>query len=169
MVLLIALTQPDVRTKKIDIVSFDTAESAQLYFTNMRSFFYFKSEEGGGTFDVYRPKAQKDDKIDPILPFAIYSNWRANETYIRLDTVPDQAGWDRAEILFEQKLLYKIPFPEIWNESQYEFGKEIYKALDNEHSIRLVNNNGNKVDLDSAERQKAKQILRDYFKLLGKL
>ncbi len=168
MIILVLLTLPDERPAKIDTIGFSTTESAELYFKNVRSFYYLHNPEAAGILDVYRLQSIFADSID-ALPFAIYNNWRTNETFIRLDTaylntrkfrgvVTDSAG----------TILDPIRFPELTNESQYSFARDIYLALAKQQKIGLAASD-TIIWFSESTNRSIRRTLTDYFTLLGKL
>jgi hypothetical protein len=78
MVVIIFFTLPNERPQKIDTVSFETTESAELYFKNVRAFYYSTHSEGHGVFEVYRLNSIFKDSANSYLPFALYSDWRGS-------------------------------------------------------------------------------------------
>lgn len=168
MITLVLLTLPNERPDKIDTIGFSTTESAELYFKNVRSFYYQNNPEAEGILDVYRLESIFVDSL-PSLPFAMYNNWRTNETFIRLDTafintkvvvavVSDSAGVKTDT----------IHFPEMTNESQYLFARAIYKTLDEKEKLGLVTDS-EVIWLPESMNLSIKRTLTDYFRLLGKL
>jgi hypothetical protein len=168
MVLVIIVFQPESRPEKIDHVSFNTNEADELYFKNVRLFYYSTNEEGAGAFEVHRLNSLKEAE-DMILPFAIYHSWRANEAFIRLDTafsnlyagavlLKDSAG--------VQLVISELPEPD--NVSQYHFAKTAYKAL-REKSKLGIQHQGKDIWLTETGSRSVRQCLKDYFKLTGKL
>ena len=168
MIIVVIIFQPDSRPEKIDFVSFNTNEADELYFKNMRLFYYSTNEEGGGAFEVHRLNSIKNTD-DRTLPFAIYHSWRANEAFIRMDTsftnqfshavlLKDSAGVHIA--------VSEFPSPD--NISQYEFAKLTYKALQEKSKLGF-SDNGNEYWLNESASKSVRQCLKDYFKLIGKL
>jgi len=168
MLVVIIIFQPDTRPEKIDFVSFDTNEADELYFKNVRLFYYSTSEEGEGIFDVHRLSSLKSSD-EALLPFAIYHSWRANEAFIRLDTtftnkfsggvlIKDSAG--------VSVTISSLPAPN--NEAQYEFARIVYKALKENSRLGLRYREKDFWFKESSSRS-IRQCLNDYFKLVGKL
>lgn len=169
MVILIALTQPDERSEKIDFIGFETTESAELYFKNMRSFYYTKSEEGGGIFEVYRYNAVFEDDM-PTVHFAIYNNWRANEAFIRIDTAAfKNREVDALRIDSSQVVKRNLALPGMQNESQYVFARDVFKSLRSKKRVGILYKDGREVWLTESQVKSLKQCLTDYFRLVGKL
>jgi hypothetical protein len=168
MVVTVFLTLPDERPAKIDLVGFETTESSELYFKNVRSFYYETSEEGEGIFEVYR-LASLFEAEGQILPFALYNNWRTNEAYVRLDTTFIKVSdYDFIIVDSASVTMDTLLFPQQNNESQYLFAKEVYKHLDAGRKVGFSK-------MDSADWMhestaiSVKRTLTDYFRLLDKI
>jgi hypothetical protein len=168
MIVIVVLTLPNERPDKIDTLGFETTESAELYFKNVRSFYYINNSEAKGILDVYRLESIFIDTL-PTLPFAMYNNWRANETFIRLDTAYLNMR-DFTAIVTDSSGVKSdtLRFPEMSNESQYLFARDIYKALDDNEKLGLAKDD-EIIWLSESMNLSIERTLTDYFKLLGKL
>ena len=168
MVVIVVLTLPDERPDKIDSPGFETTESAALYFKNVRSFYYRNNPEAEGILDVYRLKSIFSDSL-PSLPFALYNNWRTNETFIRLDTAFINVRSFSAVIADSSGIKADtIALPQMTNESQYIFARDIYKALSDKEKLGLTNGK-DIIWLSESMNLSIKRTLTDYFRLLGKI
>jgi hypothetical protein len=168
MVAIIIVFQPESRPEKIDSVSFNTNEADELYFKNVRLFYYSTNEEGGGAFEVHRLNSLKDVE-ELILPFAIYHSWRANEAFIRLDTA--FTNYYHGAVLLKDSAGVQLSIselPDADNVSQYVFAKVAFKAL-REKSKLGIKHNGKEIWLTETGSKSVRQCLKDYFKLTGKL
>ncbi len=169
MIILIALTQPDVRPEKIDTIGFTTTESAELYFKNVRSFYYTTSEEGEGIFEVYRYAPMFEDD-EPTVHFAIYNNWRANEAFIRIDTAFfDSRRVKTIRLDSASAVMRDLNLPAAQNDSQYAFARDLYKGLRHKERVGILYRDGGERWLTESQEKSLKQCLTDYFKLVGKL
>lgn len=168
MAILAILTLPDERPDKLEQASFDTTESAELYFKNVRSFYYYSKEEAEGVLYVYRLKSIFSDTV-PTLPFALYNNWRTNETFIRLDSAYfhgkrfDAVIADSAGVVTDT-----IPFPKAYNESQYLFARDVFRAIEANRRLTVLFEE-NKSLVTESQVTSIKTTLKDYFKLLDKI
>ncbi len=170
MVILIIFTQPEDRIIKINTLSYGTTESAQLYFSNVRSFYYAQVPEGEGMFDVYRLKSLYQNAPHTFIPFAIYDNWRLNEAYIRIDTTfLDTRKWNAVKAESPDGEIRTIEFPEPLNESQYEFARDLYYALKSETTFSIISDAGVEFPISPAAMRASQRTLTDYFRLTGKL
>ena len=169
MILLVVLTQPETRPSKFDVVNFDTTESAELYFKNVRSFFYSVSEEGEGVFNAYRLKAMYADTNEFGIRFVIYNNWRQNMAFIRIDTNhTDLSQIDYFVSASANDKTDTIFAPDLYNESQYEFARNIFFAARDKKQIGVAHENDT-LWISPSQMVNLRKTLRDYFKLVGRL
>lgn len=171
MVALIALTQPDERPDKLDTISFNTTESAEIYFRNVRAYHYSKVSEAGDIFDVYRLKSLFQEVDLPKVPLVIYHNWRSNEAFIRLDTNYINTSHPGLFIRSTDGAFSTLPFPEMDNESQYLFAANLFKAWRNgdEVGFKPFPEGADSLLITGDELKAVRSILSDYFRLTGKL
>lgn len=168
VLVLIVVFQPAERPSKIDVVSFETTESAELYFRNQREFYYRTTEEGEGAFAVYRLNTVFEDS-SASLPFAIYHMRRANRAFVRLDTARiDLRRYRSVSIDCGDEPAENVAMPGPYNEEQYRFAATLYQRLDEGCSVTLIGAN-DRVELDPSQLKSVKRVLRDYFRLIGKI
>lgn len=72
-----------------------TTVPSQLYFKNLRSADYTVIAEQHPRLDVYRLKAFPDSSVQPLIVPLIVVNWLDDEAYLRFQTVPYPAGYER--------------------------------------------------------------------------
>lgn len=169
MILLVLITQPDSRPSKFDEVSFQTTESAEIYFRNVRSLYYNFREEGGGTFDAYRLSALYEDTLAFGIRFVIYNSWRQNMAFIRVDT--NYTKFLESDYLVSASAngdIDTIPAPDEYNESQYEFAKNIFLAARSKNRIGFPQK-ADTLWVSDSDMVSIRKTLRDYFKLIGKI
>jgi len=169
MILLVVITQPESRPSKFDTINFDTTESAELYFKNVRSFFYSTEEEGEGTFNAYRLKAMYSDTEEFGIRFVIYNNWRQNMAFIRIDT--NHTDFNNIEYLVSASANGEtdtIFTPDLFNASQYRFAQSIFFAARNKKRIGIPQGNDT-LWVSESQMVNLRKNLRDYFKLVGRL
>ena len=169
MLILVILTQPEERPDKLVDISFNTTESAELYFRNVRAYHYLQRQEGGDIFDVYRLKSLFDSGYQPMMPFVIYNNWRANEAFVRLDTVHHRLTSFHAVIDSAGLSARAIALPDLYNEAQFDYARAIYRALRDECEVGMAAEGHDTLWLRGDERKATKRVLTDYFRLIGKL
>ena len=99
----------------------------------------------------------------------MYNNWRVNETFIRLDTAYLNSGRFSAVIADSSGIKADtIAFPRMTNESQYNFARDIYKALRDKEKLGLKSET-DVIWLTESMNLSIKRTLTDYFRLLGKI
>ncbi len=167
MILLVILTQPDHRPDKLDKEGYGTTRSSVMYFQNIRSFYYLKSEEAGGLLDAYRLKSLYETPEEAGIPFVIYHNPQSKEAFIRVDTA---FVFDRFTILQidMDTMKMNVPFPGADQESQYVFGKLVYRVLRDDGALFLRDESGNQIAISGQTKIQIKMTLTDYFKLIDK-
>ncbi len=169
MIGIAVILQPDERPDKFSKPGFSTTRQSEMYFRNIRSFYYATTEEAEGILYAHRLNALFDENDNILLPFVIYHNWRTHEAFIRLDTnyyagdvypfaVADSAGV-RIDTIWS---------PDLWQEAQSDFAKAIYIALIREKKITFPKSDTSAV-LTGQERTATRRVLTDYFTLIGKL
>lgn len=169
MILLAVIFQPESRPSKFDTLNFDTTESAELYFKNVRSFFYSLNEEGEGVFNAYRLNAMYADTEVFGIRFVIYNHWRQNMAFIRIDT--NHTDLSHIEYLVSASAngeIDSIFTPDLYNESQYDFAKNIYFAARDKNRIGVPHENDT-LWIPQSQMINLRTTLRDYFKLVGRL
>jgi len=168
MFLLVIVTQPDQRPDKLKAEGFATTQSSRMYFQNIRSFYYLKSEEGGGMLEAYRLKSLFETTEAPVIPFVIYQNTLTSEAYIRVDTAFVDPRYRQIQIEMDTMRMV-LPFPDADQESQYEFGKVVYKVLRDDGSLSFLSEEGEEIPVSGQQKTQIKMTLTDYFRLLDKL
>ena len=169
MLLLVVFTQPKSHTSKFDTLNFGTTESAELYFKNVRSFFYTMTEEGEGVFNAYRLRAMYADTETFGIRFVIYNNWRQNMIFIRVDTNnTDLSHIDYLVSASANGETDSIFTPDLYNESQYDFAKNIYFAARDKNRIGVPQENDT-LWISESQMVTLRTTLRDYFKLVGRM
>lgn len=173
MVVIVIFTLPDSRLSKLERISFATPSSAQLFFKNVRSFYYNKNEEGGGVFDAYRLNSLLEEPQQSKIHFVIYQNWRQHKAFIRVDTA--------LTTIENQPITWTVEsdsnsdtlnWPSGKNEEQFSFAAAIYRVLsESEATLFVLSPEGDKVTLfeDQQARTRTRLILRDYFRLTNRL
>jgi hypothetical protein len=167
MLLIVFFTLPEEREDKLESISFSTTESAELYFKNVRSFYYQTAEEGEGHFEVYRLERLFEDESQPTVPFALYNNWRQNQAFVRLDTAALRRL--KVEALITQgDSIRVLTLPGLENEDQFVFARSVFRAIERGERLGLESS-GSTVWIEDTQRSAIKRSLNDYFKLIGKI
>jgi len=168
MIVMIVGTLPSERPAKIETIGFETTESAQLYFKNVRAFYYNKNTEAGGIFETYRLQRLFENAV-VSLPFVIYNNWRTNESFIRLDSSFNASESYKALISDSASIrMDTISFPHLSNEAQYTFAKDVFQALARGKRLGLIEEKNIKW-IQESDQISIKRALTDYFRLVDKI
>lgn len=163
-IVLFALFGPQGKKINLKEIEFTTTNSSELYFKNIRSYFYDKEEINDANFLLYRIKSREKDSIKINLQFLLVHNWLLNECYLIAETHHPglQVEWEYDDEFGTIKLNGEN------NRAHFIFGAELFEQLDRDADIRLVNA-GSKKEFSQEERSSLKTSLKDYFKLVGKL
>jgi hypothetical protein len=169
MILFAALSFPEHKPlKKMDEVSFHVQENEELYFKNIRSYYYEIEEREDAQFRLYRLKARRKDSLQPTLNLAIVNNWRMDEAYVLIEpNFEIEDGYSLALSTENQSDTINSKF--LNTPQQFILATKIYETLAAEGTVKLIENEG--VDLFEKEedRMVVMRVLKDYFKLIGKL
>lgn len=163
-ILLFALFGPQGKKINLKEIEFTTTNSSELYFKNIRAYFYDKEEKEDAKFFLYRINSREKDSSQLKLHFLLVHNWLLNECYLIAEP---------RNIDFEIEWNYEDEFGTIRlngenNRAHFIFGAELFEQLNRDADIRLVAA-GTKKDFTEEEKSSLKTSLQDYFKLVGKL
>ena len=152
--------------KKINLteIDFTTSSSGQLYFKNIRSYFYTNEVRDDANFVLYRIDSRELDPHLNNLSFVLVSNWLMNECYIIVDSKFNNftIKWQFEDTAGEFELLGDD------NRSHFVFAAQLFEQLDRKAKTSIVSFTGEKT-LSEGEKASLHTSLRDYFKLVGKL
>jgi len=169
VVILISLLEPKGKKINLQEVSFSTKEGSQLYFKNMRSFFYDKEVREDANFILYRIDSRELDSAENDLSFVLISNWLQSESYIMAESRFNfNESWP-LEIHWENKTDEGVlQLTEKDSYSNYVFAAQLYEQLTTGSALTLKFKEV-KHSLTEKELKSLKKTLKDYFKLVGKL
>ncbi|QTN38931.1 hypothetical protein HZ996_07185 [Cryomorphaceae bacterium] len=174
MVVVLAFTMPESRPIDLEEVSFHTTESSEMYFKNVRSYFYEVWDDPKSGFVHYRIKSRNQNPAVPSINFLILHNWRFDEAYVMLE--PNEAlssaqGLSLSVVTSSDSLSFALG--DFTNYEHWMTSGRIYMALREDDSrFWLSDSEGNRkvaLYLDGEERKSLKKTLRDYYKLVGKI
>ena len=159
LVSVFAIFGPEGKKINLKEISFKTTNSSQLYFKNIRSYFYNKEEIKAANFNLFRLKSNGDK-----LNFVIVNNWLMSESYIVLesDLINYSINWQ-----FENDS-GAVTLSGENNRAHYVFAAELFEQLDRNATLALKTQNYSH-RLSEDEMASLKTTLKDYFKLVGKL
>jgi len=178
MVVILAFTMPESRPIDLDEVSFHTTESSELYFKNVRSFFYEIWDDPKSGFVHYRIKSRNGDSLVPSINFMILNNWRFDEAYVMAEgngALSTLEGLTLSIVTPEDSSTFT--FDRFTNYEHWMTAGRVYMALRDDRSrFWLSGPQGNalgrealKIYTESEERKSLRKTLGDYFKLVGKI
>jgi len=163
---------PEDRPIRIDEVRFDMPENEELYFKNVRSFYYDIEERDDAGFKLYRIKSRNMDTTSPGFTIAIAQNWRLDEAYVLVEPQPLWAKPDTLALAITNTEQADTLTISTWNNTNhYLFAAHLYMALrEQKNNYSLANgSNWTPVLTKGDERSSLKKTLKDYFKLVGKM
>ena len=172
MLVILILVFPEDRPIRIDEVRFQMPENEELYFKNVRSFYYELEERKDAGFKLYRIKSRSTDSIGPGFTVAIAQNWRLDEAYVLIEPKSAWAKPDTLTLAVTNDQESDTLQISSWNNANhYLFAAHLYMALrDTENNYALANgDNWEPILTKGDERSSLKKTLKDYFKLVGKM
>lgn len=171
LVILLA-TSPKDRPIRIDVADFKMPENEEIYFKNLRSFYYELEEREDAGFNLYRLKARRIDTVEPNFQLAIVQNWRQDQAYLIVEPNNVWEKPDTMQLAVRDGDNHDTIRITTWNTiEQYFFAANLYMALREEDcSYKLfVNKHWMSVLANGEDRLNLKTTLKDYFKLVGKM
>lgn len=176
LVALIALaiaTAPDYATVKMDKLNGHTLESDELYFKNIRRFYYEVEHKKEASMDVLRHKSRWKGVLEVHQgPFvSIVLNPKFDEAHALFEW--NDGPLDGQLVLEMQDpkdtTRLELHFPD--TDSQRAIAAQLYEALHRSEFGWLAHYQGQtvKVWTTNEERQTLKTVLKDYFRLVGAL
>ena len=159
-----AIFIPSPLREDLNEPSFSTSQSSLLYFKNMRAYFHEKETHEQSGFEIYRIKS-RDENLPITLK--IINNWRLSEAYIMYESSIDSVQLSQLALKYldrnERDLLRGSDVI-----SHYRFSASLYKALMEKQNISIIYQES-EIILNEDQRKSMKQVLKDYFKLVGKI
>lgn len=158
-VILFSAFGPKGKQINLQEIAFTSTNSSELYFKNIRSYFYDKEEREDARFMLYRIGSRTED-----LSFVLVNNWLMDESYIIVESKHDN---------FSVEWRYKnetgiVKLDGENNRAHYIFAAELFEQLDRKADLWLLND-ATKSPFTEEEKASLRTTLKDYFKLVGKL
>lgn len=172
MVIVLAFTMPNMRPIDLDEVRFHTAENSELYFKNVRSYFYEIWDDPKSGFIHYRIKSRNREKDVPSVNFLILHNWRFDEAYVVAEGNESIETLEGLDLLIVSKSdSSRFSFKQFTNYEHWQFAGAVYMALNEDVSRFWLSSDREVVEIytDDDERKSVQKTLNDYFKLVGKI
>lgn len=172
MIALAYFTYPGYRAVPLTEPNFHTLESNDLYFKNIRSFYYFQKTDSASDFELYQLKSLANNYPNlPITPILI-RNWRFDESYLHFQTDTALFANDSVWIYFEdnQQLTdSSLVFP-VNSFGQYATAVKLWNKVNQGTKVYAWVHPKKKQYLfaEQNEQKHLLTILKDYFKLVGK-
>ena len=162
MVCLFALFGTSNKRINLKKINFSSTASSELYFKNMRSYFYDKEERKDAQFVLYRIGSREQSQKK--LNFILVSNWLMSEYYLISESKSSNAllDWKYKEEAGSISLTGEN------NRAHFVFGAELFEQLERKADIWLVDSD-KRTPFTEEEKASLKTSLIDYFKLVGKL
>lgn len=147
-------------------ISFHTESSSELYFHNVRSYYYRINEREKAPFILYRLKRGGSGK----LSFIIVENRIGDEAYIYCEWDDMVSKLRDPRVFFGNDSLPEENFAQYNNEDHYRFAARCYRSLLLSEQITLTDRYNVVYQLfeDQKQRKNALILLEDYFKLVKK-
>lgn len=156
----------------LSVIGFNTTSSSDLYFKNVRSFYYDISPREKAPFTLYRLKRRNFDTLHPDLQFMIIRNPLADQAYIFAEASPALKQYDSLSVLItdESDSTRVAVLGEMNNEDHYLFAAAVFKKLLEGGKTYALNQSDTITEIFNTERERknAETVLEDYFKLVNK-
>jgi hypothetical protein len=171
MLILLIIFFPEDRPIRLDKVNFHVAEPEELFFKNVRSYYYDFEKREDANFHLYRIKTRNKDTTKPGITFFIANNWLNDEAYIMVE--PNSAV-DTTKSLEVRYAVsgsdwdtISLNTPNSYN--NYLFAGKIYLAMTEDARFEILNGGETREIFGPENRPSVKKTLKDYFKLVGKM
>lgn len=147
-------------------INFHTESSSEIYFHNMRSYYYRIDEREKAPFILYRLKRGGSGN----LSFMIIENRNADEAYVYCEWGDIFNEMDNPQVFFGKDTIPEENFVQFNNEDHYRFAARCYRSLllREQITIRDRYNVVNQLFADKKQQKNALILLEDYFKLVKK-
>lgn len=171
MLLLLVIFFPEDRPIRMNEVSFHMPENEELFFKNLRAYYYDYELNEESNFKIYRIKSRDKDSTSIHLNFAIIQNWLQDEAYI----MPEITGIHNDSLVFlcvhHENKTDTLPLQNANAWQHYQTAAEVYMALRQNARFSLINTQNQLFPLWANPNQalSIKKTLKDYFKLVGKM
>ena len=172
MVLILAFTMPSMRPIDLEEVKFHTTESSELYFKNIRTYFYEIWDDPKSGFVHYRIKSRNQSSDQPSVNFVILNNWRFDEAYVFAEgneALETLEGLTLSIVTKSDSSAFH--FNQFTNYEHWLLAGSVYMALNNQETRFWLSSDREVVEIyrGEDERKSLQKTLNDYFKLVGKI
>tara|TARA_B100000965_G_C19583026_1_gene754452 strand:+ start:1754 stop:2317 length:564 start_codon:yes stop_codon:yes gene_type:complete len=150
-------------------IDYSMNSSSQLYFKNMRSYFYEQEVFEEGNYILHRIKSRNTDSVLNKLSIVIVQNVIQDAAFIRLESGMLDLDEEKMILTWQQeKREGKLVLENSTNEAHYTFAAQLYNLLEANAKLWLILD-GQKMELSEKEKKSLRKSLGDYFKLVGKV
>lgn len=171
MLLLLVIFFPKDRPIRLDEISFHMPENEELFFKNLRAFYYDYEYKDDANFKIYRIKTREKDTTLKHVNFTIVQNWLQDEAYIypEISGLPNDSAW--LLCVHPNNKIDTFPLFEVNAWQHFQTASLVYMALREGANFKLKNKQGQTFALweNPNQMQSIKKTLKDYFKLVGKM
>jgi len=163
---------PD-RKKKVDPnkSKFETLESSELFFKNMRQSYYDLDEKRKAGIEIYRLQDRLDDDKQPLINLSIIYNWRIDEAFIYVEPNPFFKDSTKFTIVWKDTLTQQqgeFAFTKGNRESHFKFTAKVYNSILDEHKLFYKEEDELFPLLDTeVERDVFRVTMFDFFRLVN--
>jgi len=169
LIALAIISNPAQKQLKIKQLDFKVLESDELYFKNLRQYYYEKKTREDAGFNLLNLKESNANQEIRKSYFTIVTDWRNDAAYIMLSV--------DSSLIIPHRLTISSPLDtfiisEMNMERHQHVASKVYSALEDEKvSFYLLSAQNQEIEIwaDHEERNLLKRILKDYFKLVGAL
>ncbi len=164
--LLISFLFPhEPKLRSWDQFTFSTTSDSRLYFQNMRSYWYVRSEKSDQGIHIHRYKKWDDDAPFSIRPMLV-EQWKIDEAMVFLE-VTDTSSSEYGDGLILGTDTIKMDVHHMNREAYAEIAHRWYSHIDTAHAYSVLSNQGNIYQPSKREYEAARTVLSDYFTLVG--
>lgn len=170
LVLVSVLFYDEASMLKQEKLGFRVLESDELFFKNLRQYYYEREFREDAQVDLFRFSKRQKREGDPALNFTIVCNWLQDQAYILPEPigVADSLNYN-VMVINSDSTVFNLGLSNHANNLDFAF--QVYKAvLVDESQFYLETTNGlEQILVTKAQKSAVKQVLKDYFKLTGAL
>lgn len=140
--------------------NFSYTSSAKLYFHNVRSFYYQRTNEDAAGFYRYTLKKQLEQERNLPIQLSILDNWRNDEVYMHVDFDTTLRTLHIDTNVIDVKSFNNI--------EMHQIAASLFIALSNDDVVKAVYSDSSTYEYNkNKDRSPLETILFDYFKLLN--
>ncbi|KAB2814205.1 hypothetical protein [Phaeocystidibacter luteus] len=151
------------KLKSLEEFSFETTSDSRLHFNNIRSFWYYRTEEPEQGIVRYDYKKWDVDIASGLRP-EIITLWKRDEAILMLRPMGTDTTTTRYLVLGADTL--KIDKGSMDRDAYIETAMRWYQHLDTTASYSILNESREMLEVSEDEVKAVKAVLTDYFTLV---